>query len=129
MCLNKVANLEEWIAHLYTESLCLVAACYGTAVVVREHDDGTSLKVGAEDSLTRDKKVVAVGEGKHVIINSLFSRLYLLYYICHHAPYLKLAVGIDAYRLKVGVGCNKLDMIIVALYALEGELAIYEAHR
>lgn len=54
--------------------------------------------------------------------------LCLFNYICHHAPYLKFAVGIDAYRLKVGVGGNKLDMIIVALYALESELAVYEAH-
>ena len=55
--------------------------------------------------------------------------LCLFNYICHHAPYLKFAVGIDAYRLKVGVSGNKLDMIIVALYALESELAINEAHR
>ena len=55
--------------------------------------------------------------------------LCLFNYICNHAPYLKLAVGIDAYRLKVRVGRNKLDMILMTLYALEGKLAIYEAYR
>lgn len=55
--------------------------------------------------------------------------LCLFNYICHHAPYLKFAVGIDVYGLKVGVGRNKLDMILMTLYALESELAVYEAHR
>ena len=55
--------------------------------------------------------------------------LCLFNYICHNAPYLKFAVGINVYGLKVGVGGNKLDMILMTLYALESELAVYEAYR
>ena len=57
--------LKIGVTHLYAESLGLVATRNGTAIVAREHDDGTPLEIGAEDALTRGIEVITVGKGKH----------------------------------------------------------------
>ena len=54
--------------------------------------------------------------------------LCLFDYICHYAPHHKVAICVDANRLKVGVGGDKFDMVFVALYALKCKLSIDKAN-
>lgn len=63
-----MANTEQRLSHLYSELLCLVTARHYTSVVVRQHNNSPSGEVGAKNPLTRDKKVIAVGKGKHLYI-------------------------------------------------------------
>ena len=62
---HDVGYLEQRRTHAYAQSLGLIAACDGTAVVVREHDDRPSVQIGTEQTLARDEEVVAVGKGIH----------------------------------------------------------------
>ena len=57
---HKVVYLVQRLPHLYAYGLCFVAARDYAAVVVAEHNYGTSVERGVEHTLTRYKKVVAV---------------------------------------------------------------------
>ena len=116
--LDDIFNLEVGVAHLDTQCLSLVAARYGTAVVRREHDDWPPNEVGAEETLTRDVEVVAVGEGEH---------LYLFYYIGNDTPDDKLVLGVylDGAKAAIAlVGRHKTYPAVANLNTLNGILAI-----
>jgi hypothetical protein len=43
-------NLEPWLAHLHAQLFCLIAAGYGTPVVIAENDDRAPNQTGPEDA-------------------------------------------------------------------------------
>ena len=65
MFLHKPLYLKERVAHPYAQSLSLIAACNGTAVIARKNDDRPVLQVRAKYPLAGHKEIIAVGKGKH----------------------------------------------------------------
>ena len=59
------ARLEVGLPHADPDRLRLVRTCYHAPVVVGQYDHGPPLQIGTEDSLTRDKEVVAVAKSVH----------------------------------------------------------------
>ena len=62
MRLDLVADEVQGLAHFDTKSLGFIAAGDGTAVIVRQHDDGHVLQRRVEDPLGADVKVRAVAD-------------------------------------------------------------------
>ena len=62
---DNISYLEKRCTHLYTQGLGFVAPGNGTAVIVRQNNDGFSLQIGTKYPLARSKKVVTIGQGKH----------------------------------------------------------------
>ena len=61
MAVDDVANLKEGFSHLNTESLCLVGACYDTAIVIRENNDRASIKFWTKYALAGYEEIITVG--------------------------------------------------------------------
>ena len=65
---HDVSDLEERVAHLYAQSLCLIASSYGTTVIIRQNNDRLSLQIRAENPLTGSKEIIAVCKSEHTYI-------------------------------------------------------------
>ena len=68
MFLYNMPYLEERGSHLDAQRLCLVTSRHSTAVIVGEHNDWFSLKIGSKNPLTGSEEIIAVGKGKHIYI-------------------------------------------------------------
>lgn len=144
MPFGQFAHLEEGMPHADAERLGLVRARDDAAVVVRQHDDGAPLQLGAEDPFARSEEVVAVAESVHLSVVA-FGLCFLLkaasrlpgepaasdlfYGVGHHAPDREVSVAADLDLFVALVGGDEDDLALSQPHPLERELPVEETHR